>query len=76
MHRQTLLICCLILLLPVSPLLVSSSYVSDQMVSSVPTTDAARINLRDTYTGALIWYYHNPGDYNQDGIVNASDITP
>jgi hypothetical protein len=23
----------------------------------------------------LQWYYDNPGDYNQDGLVNASDLT-
>jgi len=67
---------CLIVLLPAAILLVSSSPASELLVSSVPVKDAARINLRDTYTGALIWYYNNPGDYNQDGIVNASDITP
>ena len=40
--------------------------------SSVPVTDQARIEMGRS----LVWYHTCPGDYNQDGLVNASDITP
>ena len=76
MSKRTSLCRCLMLVLPAAILLVSSGPASETTASSVPVKDAARISLRDTYTGALLWYYNNPGDYNQDGIVNASDITP
>ena len=40
--------------------------------SSVPTSEQARIVMGR----GVFWYHTCPGDYNQDGLVNASDITP
>ncbi len=52
-----------------------------KFVSKPPTgeknavTDLAIVDNEDgTYT--LTWTYRNVGDYNQDGVVNVSDITP
>ena len=44
--------------------------------SSVPVSELARIELEGLSEGVLRWYHTCPGDYNQDGLVNASDITP
>ena len=45
--------------------------------SQVPTNAAALSPLLwYPETGELRWYYVNPGDLNQDGIVNILDITP
>ncbi len=41
-------------------------------VSSVPVSEQARIPMGRS----VHWYHTCPGDYNQDGLVNASDITP
>jgi hypothetical protein len=30
----------------------------------------------DTDAQALTWYYTNPGDFNQDGLVSLTDLTP
>jgi hypothetical protein len=46
-----------------------------RVVSSVPDTDKAAHLLEDTYPAKLSWRYTNPGDYNQDGIVNITDIS-
>ncbi|MBN2081035.1 hypothetical protein JW859_02390 [bacterium] len=40
--------------------------------AGVPVSDQARIEMGRS----LVWYHTCPGDYNQDGLVNASDITP
>jgi len=46
-------------------------------VSSAPTSTGAATSLTwDISTPALQWRYYNPGDYNQDGEVNISDLTP
>jgi hypothetical protein len=47
-------------------------------VAKAPQGARARAVLRpgfleDTVDG---WYYVNPGDYNQDGLVSVSDLTP
>lgn len=46
------------------------------MTSNAPTSDQGRIELGDTWTGALSWYHTCPGDYNQDGLVSTADISP
>jgi len=44
---------------------------------SVPTTDASRTSLSwDPATSTLSWRYASQGDYNQDGLVTVSDLTP
>lgn len=45
-------------------------------VSTVPTTDQAAVKLGTFYVNRLSWYHTCPGDYNQDGMVTAADITP
>lgn len=46
-----------------------------RIVSSVPSGDNAAHLLEDSYPATLSWLYTNPGDYNQDGIVNITDIS-
>jgi hypothetical protein len=51
-------------------------------LASVPPTGPANavpdLQITDAGSGTvnLMWHYYNLGDYNQDGIVNVSDITP
>lgn len=52
-----------------------------RIVSTPPTGDANRVNdlaIADNGDGtySLTWHYRNLGDYNQDGSVGVSDITP
>ncbi|GEM_PF-1792704 len=59
--------------LAVAVLPASWSGVAD---GTVPTTDAARVVWADVPGVAVSWYHNCPGDFNQDGLVNYSDITP
>jgi hypothetical protein len=44
---------------------------------AAPVTDSATARLLfDLDTSTFEWRYQNPGDYNQDGEVNISDLTP
>ena len=46
-------------------------------VASAPTKAGSVAPLDiDTDTDLMTWYYYNLGDYNQDGLVTASDLTP
>lgn len=52
-----------------------------KLVSSPPSGTANAVpdlEISDAGGGTvnLTWHYYNTGDYNQDGIVNVSDITP
>jgi hypothetical protein len=49
---------------------------SARRTSAPPVDEAARTRLRDRHPATLCWYYTNPGDYNQDGLVNINDIAP
>ncbi|MCB1217153.1 hypothetical protein KDL44_07155 [bacterium] len=47
--------------------------------SQVADADSARARLEFLQAGdtqRLIWFHTNPGDYNQDGVVSISDLTP
>ena len=45
--------------------------------SSPPVTDLARPHIELNPAGpALSWWLVSPGDYNQDGVVSVSDLTP
>ncbi len=53
----------------------------DKIVSTPPTGAANAVPdfaITDTGGGTadLTWHYYNQGDYNQDGVVGVSDITP
>lgn len=50
-------------------------------LSKLPVGNADRvgdlaISENEDKTFTLSWHYRNPGDYDQNGIVNVSDITP
>ncbi len=54
---------------------------TSKVTSTPPTGDANRVNdlaIADNGDGtySLTWHYRNLGDYNQDGTVGVSDITP
>jgi len=49
---------------------------ADSVASAAPVSNLARAELDDLPMGTLRWYHTCPGDYNQDGLVNASDLTP
>ncbi|MCB1186348.1 hypothetical protein KDL29_04195 [bacterium] len=45
--------------------------------SAAPSTEASRMQLYFAPDfGLLYWYYRNQGDYDQNGEVNISDLTP
>ncbi len=45
--------------------------------SVAPGSDGARASLSyDAVTQTLSWQHFSPGDYNQDGLVAVSDLTP
>jgi hypothetical protein len=45
--------------------------------SAPPLSAASRINFGyDSYRNNFAWYYRNQGDYNQNGEVGISDLTP
>jgi hypothetical protein len=45
--------------------------------STAPITEAARLQLQyEVDSATFIWRYVNPGDYDQNGEVNISDLTP
>lgn len=50
---------------------------AQRSVAEVPTDDrsAALLSL-DTEAELLSWYCYHGGDYNQDGVVTVSDLTP
>ena len=52
----------------------------DKIVSTPPTGESSKVTdltITDTYgTYTLSWHYRNLGDYDQDGTVGISDITP
>ena len=46
-------------------------------VAGVPVADLSAVPLSwDSETGTLTWDYYHQGDYNQDGLVTVSDLTP
>ena len=48
-----------------------------RLASAAPTSPASRIDLDyDPYRNHFAWYYRNQGDYNQNGEVGISDLTP
>ncbi len=48
-----------------------------RVAAAVPDSDQARQYLSYSVIDAqLSWYYSNPGDYDQNGIVGISDLTP
>jgi len=48
-----------------------------RQVSSAPQSQLSRAPLlADSDTGSITWLFANQGDYNQDGEVNSSDLTP
>ena len=50
---------------------------SGHTASSAPSTNASRAPLMfDSIDGELIWGYYSAGDYDQNGEVNISDLTP
>lgn len=45
--------------------------------STAPNTPRDKVQLRWDYTtDSLLWYYRNTGDYDQNGMVGLSDLTP
>jgi len=57
-------------------LLVPALSSAAHRVSTPPDLAAAAALSWNSGTGDLSWYYTHPGDYNQDGLVTVSDITP
>lgn len=48
-----------------------------RQVSAVPTGNSGRVEIAyDAEATTLSWLYHNGGDYDQNGIVGVSDLTP
>lgn len=49
----------------------------DRRSSAVPASDQASHSLiYNAITGVFRWYYVNPGDYDQNGLVSVADLTP
>jgi hypothetical protein len=49
----------------------------ERIASMVPLGDSAAASLGyDMATQSLRWFYSNPGDYDQNGLVGISDLTP
>lgn len=47
-----------------------------KQASKPPTDNASASALVDDGSGKLTWLYYNRGDYDQNGLVNLSDMTP
>lgn len=45
-------------------------------IRGVPTHEESSTTLEDSYPATLNWTGRNVGDCNQDGLVNATDLTP
>ena len=53
------------------------SMASSRLASTPPTASQSIAQLSGSIqSGELAWYYRNRGDYDQNGEVNVSDITP
>ncbi|MBN2083205.1 hypothetical protein JW859_13485 [bacterium] len=50
--------------------------VVERSVCAPPVKPAARAELMLEAMDTLVWPYANPGDYNEDGLVGVSDLTP
>ncbi len=56
---------------------LSERFSSGKVATEPPRDDRSRAPLSwDEGSTALRWYYYSTGDYNQDGLVTVSDITP